>query len=247
VTFLLRERGIHAVLLDIEGTTTPMAFVSDVLFPFARTHLRAFLQQNAGNAAVREAAALLRDEWKHDAAVDEKPPDWPDPTPASASPYVEWLMDRDRKSPALKLLQGLIWQRGYAEGILRGDVFADVAPAFRRWRERGVAIAIYSSGSVLAQRLLFGTTPSGDLTGEVAAFFDTAVGPKRSRDSYRRIADRLRVPAPEILFVSDVRGELEAAQSAGCRVLLAVRPGNRIEPGGRFDPAMTIHSFDEIV
>jgi len=247
VTFPLREHGIHVVLLDIEGTTTPMAFVYDVLFPFARAHLRTYLQQNAGSTAVREAAALLRDEWKHDAALDEKPPDWPDPTPASAAPYVEWLTDRDRKSPGLKLLQGLIWQRGYAEGVLRGDVFADVAPAFRRWRERGVAIAIYSSGSVLAQRLLFGTTPSGDLTTDIAAFFDTDVGPKRSRDSYRRIAELLRVPAAEILFVSDVREELEAAQSAGCRVLLAVRPGNRVERVGPFDAALTVHSFDEIV
>jgi enolase-phosphatase E1 len=245
VTFSLRERGIHVVLLDIEGTTTPIAFVYDVLFPFARAHLRAYLQQNADSTAVREAVALLRDEWTRDAALDEKPPDWPDDrAPASAAPYVEWLMDRDRKSPALKLLQGLIWQRGYAEGVLRGDVFADVAPAFRRWRERGVAIAIYSSGSVLAQRLLFSTTPSGNLTTEVAAFFDTAVGPKTSRDSYRRIADALRVPAGEMLFVSDVRGELDAAESAGCRVLLAVRPGNRVE---RFDAAMTVHSFDEIV
>jgi enolase-phosphatase E1 len=247
VTFPLREHGIHVVLLDIEGTTTPMAFVYDVLFPFARAHLRTYLQQNAGSTAVREAAALLRDEWKHDAALDEKPPDWPDPTPASAAPYVEWLTDRDRKSPGLKLLQGLIWQRGYAEGVLRGDVFADVAPAFRRWRERGVAIAIYSSGSVLAQRLLFGTTSSGDLTTDIAAFFDTDVGPKRSRDSYRRIAELLRVPAAEILFVSDVREELEAAQSAGCRVLLAVRPGNRVERVGPFDAALTVHSFDEIV
>jgi enolase-phosphatase E1 len=244
VTFPLREHGIHVVLLDIEGTTTPIAFVYDVLFPFARTHLREYLLQHAGSAPVREAAALLRDEWKHDAALDEKPPDWPDPTPASAAPYIEWLMDRDRKSPGLKLLQGLIWQRGYAEGVLRGDVFADVAPAFRRWRERGVAIAIYSSGSMLAQRLLFGTTASGDLTADVAAFFDTSVGAKTSRDSYRRIAETLGMPAAEILFVSDVGDELEAARSAGCQVLLAVRPGNRV---ARFDAATTIHSFDQIV
>lgn len=244
MTFRLRARDIHVVLLDIEGTTTPIAFVYDVLFPFARAHLRDYLQENAGSETLQETTARLREEWERDAALDEKPPDWPDQVPASAAAYVEWLMDRDRKSPALKRLQGLIWQRGFAEGILRGDVFADVAPAFRRWRENGVAIAIYSSGSVLAQRLLFSTTPSGDLTADIAAFFDTAVGVKTSGDSYRRIADTLRVPAGEVLFVSDVRGELEAAQSAGCRVLLAVRPGNRVE---QFDGALTVHSFDEIV
>jgi enolase-phosphatase E1 len=244
VTFPLRERGIHVVLLDIEGTTTPIAFVYDVLFPFARTHLRDDLQQHGGSAPVREAAALLHDEWTRETAREDKPPDWPDRSPASAVTYVEWLMDRDRKSPGLKLLQGLIWQRGYAKGELRGEVFPDVAPAFRRWRASGVAIAIYSSGSVLAQRLLFGTTAFGDLTVDVMAFFDTSVGAKTARDSYRRIAETLGVPAAEILFVSDVGDELEAARSAGCQVLLAVRPGNRVE---RFDAAATIHSFDEIV
>jgi enolase-phosphatase E1 len=244
VTFRLRERGIHVVLLDIEGTTTPIAFVSDVLFPFARAHLREYLRANADREPVRQAMAWLREEWDRDRALDDKPPEWPGRAAAWAPAYVEWLMDRDRKSPALKLLQGLIWQRGFAEGVLSGDVFADVAPAFRRWRERGVAVAIYSSGSVLAQRLLFGTTPAGDLTADISAFFDTAVGAKTSSDSYRRIADALGRPSGEMLFVSDVRRELDAAQAAGCAVLLAVRPGNRLE---RFDDAMTIHSFDEIV
>ena len=244
MTFRLHEHGIHVVLLDIEGTTTPIAFVYDVLFPFARTQHRDYLQEYADREEVREVTALLREEWDRDAERDEKPPDWPGETPASAAAYVEWLMDRDRKSPALKQLQGLIWQRGFAAGTLRGDVFADVAPAFRRWRERGVAVAIYSSGTVLAQRLLFSTTRSGDLTADISAFFDTAVGPKTSPDSYRRIADALRRPAAEILFVSDVPGELEAAQSAGCRVLLAVRPGNRVEP---LDTTATVRSFDEIV
>ena len=244
MTFRLREHGIHVVLLDIEGTTTPIAFVYDVLFPFARTHLRDYLQEHAGREDVRELTARLREEWDRDAARDEKPPDWSGETPASAAVYVEWLMDRDRKSPALKQLQGLIWQLGFAAGTLRGDVFADVAPAFRRWRERGVAVAIYSSGAVLAQRLLFSTTRWGDLTPDIAAFFDTAVGPKTSPDSYRRIADALRRPAAEILFVSDVTGELEAARSAGYRALLAVRAGNRVEP---VDRAATVESFDEIV
>ena len=118
--------------------------------------------------------------------------------------YVHWLMDRDRKSPGLKALQGLIWQDGYESGELRGQVYPDVPPAFERWRARGIDVYIYSSGSVLAQQLLFGSTEAGDLTTFLNGYFDTAVGPKTSPDSYGVIAARMHVPPPEMLFVSDV-------------------------------------------
>lgn len=230
MTLGLRQHGIRSVLLDIEGTTTPIAFVYDVLFPFARRHVREFLNDHIDSIDVRAVTLQLRSEWTDDAALGHVPPDWPDrATGHDAEPiatYVWWLMDQDRKSAGLKALQGHIWDIGYRSGVLRGEVFDDVPAAFERWSQDGIGVAIYSSGSVLAQRLLFGTTASGDLTRFISAYFDTAVGSKTSPDSYRRIADALEQPPAQILFVSDVGSELDAAQKAGCQVTLCVRPGN---------------------
>lgn len=238
MTFRLTERGIRAILLDIEGTTTPVAFVYDVLFPFARTRLQEFLGDAGHRDAVRDVLALLRTEREADVPAPE------DLTPESAAAHFERLMDRDVKSPALKLLQGHIWEGGYRTGALKGQVFPDVAPAFARWRESHVTVAIYSSGSVLAQRLLFGATPEGDLTPFIAAFFDTSVGAKRWPDSYRRIAAELNRATADVLFVSDTPAELDAARSAGCQVLLAERPGNKAVT---YAEAETIRTFDQIV
>ena len=241
-TFRLKERAVRAILLDIEGTTTPAAFVYEVLFPFARAHIREYLQEHArGDDDVFQK---LREEWRDDVAAREDPPEWREDSAVSAAAYLDWLMDRDRKSPALKLLQGRIWEGGYRSGALKGSVFPDVRPAFERWQASHVEIAIYSSGSVLAQRLLFGATADGDLTPFISGFFDTAVGAKTSPDSYRRIAGGLNLDAAHVLFVSDVPGELDAAKSAGCQALLAVRPGNRIVTDTDVD---TIRSFDQIV
>jgi enolase-phosphatase E1 len=156
--------------------------------------------------------------------------------------YVGWLMDRDRKSPALKLLQGLIWEQGYRAGRLQGDVFDDVAPALERWRAARIGVAIYSSGSALAQRMLFATTAHGDLTQLIAGFFDTTVGGKTSVESYRRIADELGWPPDRLLFVSDVTTELDAARAAGCQTLLCVRPTNLPQPPHQHP---TVGSFDD--
>ena len=232
--FDLREHGVRSIVLDIEGTTTPIAFVYEVLFPFARAHLREFLQRHADTDACRETLDRLRVEWEHDAAQAD--------LRDGVAAYVEWLMDRDSKSPGLKRLQGLIWERGYRAGLLRGEVFPDVPPALERWRQGHIDVAIYSSGSELAQRLLFESTPDGDLTRFIPRFFDTTVGPKNSPDSYRRITRELGHPAAHVLFVSDVTGELAAAHEAGYQVLLCVRPGNRPQPGEW--PA--IDTFDDI-
>ena len=245
MTFRLRERGVDLILLDVEGTTTPMAFVYDVLFPFARAGVEGHLRQHAHNPQMHEALAALRREWQDDTQSGEAPPAWDESAPMSAAAYLFWLMDRDRKSPTLKRLQGEIWETGFRSGALRGEVFADVAPAFERWRGSRVDIAIYSSGSTLAQRLIFGASDAGDLTPFISEFFDTAVGPKRSTDSYRRIAGALRREPSRMLFVSDVPEELDAALGAGCQVLLAVRPGNREVAGP--ETLDEISSFDEIV
>jgi enolase-phosphatase E1 len=209
----------RAILLDIEGTTTPVDFVYQELFPYARAHLVDYLAQHGDTAECRDAVALLRAEY---AARLDPPADF---SSAVIVRYVHDLMDHDRKSPGLKALQGLIWKDGYAAGALRGQVYPDVPPAFGRWRGRGLGIYIYSSGSVLAQRLLFSSVPSGDLTPGISGYFDTRVGPKREAASYAAIAGRIRVPPARMLFVSDAEEELDAAQEAGLRTALCIRAG----------------------
>jgi enolase-phosphatase E1 len=231
---------VRAILLDIEGTTTPIAFVSDVLFPYARAHFREYLH------AARDAGLidLLKQEWRDDAARGGAPT-FSERSVDDLAAYVEWLMDRDRKSTGLKRLQGLVWQRGYRDGELKGDVFDDVPPALERWRARGVDVAIYSSGSVLAQQLLFSTTPYGDLTPHISNFFDTSSGAKTSPESYARIAAALERSTGQMLFVSDVTAEVDAARSAGCQVALSVRPGNAAQhaPEG----VRVVHTFEELL
>jgi enolase-phosphatase E1 len=239
VTFELRERGVTLVLLDIEGTTTPMAFVYDVLFPYARERLAAYLRAHASEDELRDVLATLRVEWQEDSRKGEQPPDWAMADIPAAARYLEWLMERDRKSPSLKRIQGEIWKAGFDAGELRGEMFPDVPPAFARWKASGIDVAIYSSGSVQAQRLIF-----GDLAAFIAAFFDTGVGPKRSVESYRRIARELRRPPEQMLFVSDMPEELNAALDAGMQILLAVRPGNRPVEGP--EALEEISSFEEI-
>jgi len=245
VTRGLRERGIQSVLLDIEGTTTPIAFVYDVLFPYARANADRFLSEQIASDDVRAIIEQLRSEWRDDVAAARRPPDWEDGRREAISKYIDWLIDRDRKSPALKALQGRIWESGYRSGVLKGEVYDDVPRAFAAWRRAGIDIAIYSSGSVLAQRLLFGTTRFGDLTTSISAFFDTGAGPKTAPDSYRRIADALERRPSDILFVSDVATELDAARTAGVQVILSIRPGNPPQQVGGNVPL--VHSFDEII
>src|SRR5262249_48385591 len=149
------------------GTTTPIAFVHEVLFSYAREHAREFLARDD----VRDDIALLREEQAADVQNGQDPP-------AQIDSYVEWLIARDRKSTGLKSLQGKIWRQGYTDGSLKSQVYDDVAPAFARWRERGLSISIFSSGSVLAQQLLFAHTEAGDLTKFISQYFDTNVGKK---------------------------------------------------------------------
>jgi enolase-phosphatase E1 len=157
---------------------------------------------------------------------------------------VNWLIDRDRKSTGLKSLQGKIWKQGYSDGTLKAQLFADVRPALERWRRAGLKISIFSSGSSLAQKLLFAHTEAGDLTRFIDNYFDTTVGSKTDAASYRQIASALSLPAQEILFISDVVPELEAAGAAGMRTLLCVRPGNDSQHLAERYPQ--IRDFDEI-
>jgi enolase-phosphatase E1 len=236
----LGATGVKAVLLDIEGTTTPIAFVYGVLFPFARAHLTEFIRAHAASPAVEDLTRRLAAEHAADQSRGEEPPPWP----AGAATYALWLMDRDRKSPGLKGLQGLVWEQGYQAGQLRGQVFPDVPAAIRRWRHAGLDVAIYSSGSELAQRRLFESTEHGDLTPLLSGFFDTAVGAKTSADSYARVAKALGREPREVLFISDVTAELVAARIAGLQTRLAIRPGNPPQPGAEDFEAVT--TFDGV-
>lgn len=221
---------VRAILLDIEGTTTPIAFVHDVLFSYAREHVREFLSANAA----AEDIALLREEHAVDVKEGRNPP-------ALMAEYVQWLIALDRKSTGLKSLQGKIWRQGYEEGLLKSQVFTDVAPAFERWRDKGLSISIFSSGSVLAQQLLFAHTEVGDLTPFIDSYFDTRIGKKGDAESYRRIAEAIGLKLGEILFISDIAAELDAANRAGMKTIMSIRPGN--EPQSHYP---SIRSFDEI-
>ena len=231
------------VLLDIEGTTTPIAFVTGVLFPYARTHLREYLE---AHAAQPECAALLdglRAEHRRDRqSRDDAPPNWIEDSASaqidSAARYVGWLMDRDRKSTPLKTLQGLIWEQGFRRGNLVGEVFDDVPIALAQWREHGVTVSIFSSGSILGQQLLFRHSTAGDLSPFIARYFDTSVGTKIAPASYGAIAAALGVPPASVVFVSDVSRELDAARSSGMATRLAVRPGNVSPPDGHGHPVV---------
>ena len=241
---MIDRPGVRALLLDVEGTTTAISFVHDVLFPFARARLRGFLEAAARKDAAGDDVAALRAE-RH-AEAEPRAPEWREATPAeaiaSAAAYAEWLMDRDRKSTALKALQGRIWEGGYRSGVLKSHLYPDVRPALERWRGHGRSVAIFSSGSVLAQRLLFAHTADGDLRPLIDAYFDTTTGPKREADSYRRIAQARRVAPGAVLFVSDVPAELDAARTAGLGTALCVREG--AAPAAADHPVL--RSFDDL-
>jgi len=235
---------VRAILLDIEGTTTPVDFVTRVLFPYARERAREFLNRRA--RAVRDDLALLFSEHEANERGGQSPPPWraesPPDTLNSAVLYMHWLMDRDRKSTALKALQGRIWEEGYQAGHLRGQVYPDVPGAFARWRAQGRDLAIFSSGSVLAQKLLFSRSEDGDLTPFLRAYFDTTTGAKGDPASYRKIAATLGHPPEAVLFLSDVTAELDAARDTGMDTALCVRGGNAPASEGH----RVVRSFDQV-
>jgi enolase-phosphatase E1 len=236
---------IRALLLDVEGTTTPIDFVFKTLFPFAAAHVESFLREHCQDPEIRQIIVELRQTWSGAAASGA--PVWMETSPeeklSSAAAYVRWLIARDSKITPLKTLQGKVWEAGFRAGQLKGEVYPDVAPAFARWRSQGRRTAIFSSGSVLAQKLLFAHSTAGDLSAFLDAYFDTATGPKREAASYQKIAAAMELEPPDILFVSDVGEELDAAARARMGTTLALRPGT-------LPPAIATHasirSFDQL-
>jgi enolase-phosphatase E1 len=241
VSFVAKK--VKAILLDIEGTTTPIDFVHQTLFPFAKAKMDEFVRENLGE--IKTEIAQLRGEYRKDFAEQLYGRDFREDSPESIASYLKFLIDIDRKSTPLKALQGKIWQAGYESGALRSEMFADVPPAFERWKKHEKIIAIFSSGSVLAQQLIFKYSNFGDLSPFISDYFDTTTGgAKRAAESYRRIAERLGFEAGEILFVSDVLAELDAARDAGMPTALTIRIGN-----GQIAEDFThrsITSFDEL-
>ena len=235
------------ILLDIEGTTTPIAFVTDTLVPYARAHLHAHLERQAGSPHGLALFEAIRREHAADADAHADVATWNDTGPEtlpSVEAYLQWLMGRDRKSPALKEVQGYIWERGYESGELIAPMYPDVAPAFVRWRGQGHALGIFSSGSVLAQQWLFRRSTAGDLTPHLQWYFDTLTGPKREPASYASIAAISGTAPGNITFISDVSAELDAARAAGMRTVLVNRPGNRPQPSHTHH---VIETFDELM
>jgi len=235
----IERSDIHGILLDIEGTTTPISFVYDILFPFARTELAAYLRMNGSQPREREILGLIKRDHAGDSEAGHNPPAWDEPP----LKYVHWLMEHDRKLTGLKALQGLIWENGYRSGRLRGQVFSDVVPALQRWNKRNLDVRIFSSGSMLAQRLLFENSEQGDLTPLLRGYFDTSIGAKSDLESFRKIAKAFDLLPKRIVFISDVTAELDAAKEAGYATLLCIRPGNRPQAEHAHQ---TIRSFDEI-
>jgi enolase-phosphatase E1 len=237
-------------LLDVEGTVAPLTLTTDQFFPYARRHFAEFLELHTAERAVGDDLLLLLEE-----NLREREPGVPRILPAEekeaaagsgfgavsiggaalrgrALDYLLWLMDRDRKSTALKSLQGKIWKAGFESGELKGTLFDDVPDAFRRWAAKG-KVAIYSSGSVEAQKLLFGHSNFGDLRPLIAGYFDTRTGPKMESASYAAIAKAMGVKAGEAVFFSDAVNELDAAREAGMETRLVVREGNAVVEDAR--------------
>lgn len=232
-------RSVSALLTDVEGTTTPVSFVYEVLFPYARDRLDEAARRAGQDPRLAEAIEALGAE--HDDEAREGAPGLP--PFGDGAPYARYLMDRDRKSTGLKKLQGLIWHRGYESGDLRGQVFDDVPPALEAYQSAGIRVRCFSSGSVLAQKLLFSTTEHGDLTPFFEGFHDTTTGPKKEAASYRAIVDTFGLAPEAVLFLSDSVPELDAAAAAGLQTGLFVRPGNAPAPTNVYT---AYRSFDEL-
>lgn len=230
----------RGILLDVEGTTSSIAFVYDVLFAHAKAEVADFLAAHRADPAVRAAAAGIA------ATAGLPTSDLDDAAGRTAVALAAIdLMNRDVKDTSLKALQGMIWRSGFESGAIVAHVFDDVPPALAAWADSGLDVRIYSSGSNEAQRLFFGHTQAGDLTPHLRGHYDTTTGPKREQASYAAIAADMGLEPRQILFVSDIGAELDAARRAGMATALAIRPGNR-DAGGIFDHD-PLHSFAEIV
>ncbi|EUB75766.1 Enolase-phosphatase E1 [Pseudomonas sp. GM41(2012)] len=220
---------IKAILTDIEGTTSAVSFVFDVLFPYAAKHLPDFVRQHAAHADVAEQLdAVRRDSNEPNADVERV-----------IEIVLGWIAE-DRKATPLKALQGMVWEQGYQAGELKGHVYPDAVEALKRWYQDGFKLFVYSSGSIQAQKLIFGCSEAGDLSPLFSGYFDTTSGPKREAKSYERITQAIDLDASQILFLSDIVEELDAARTAGMATCGLAREG------GELAGHVTVDSFARI-
>jgi enolase-phosphatase E1 len=229
-TDLTVTRPVEAVLIDIEGTVTPISMVRTILFPYARARLAAFVAEHDAEPAVAEALAQAR-------ALE------PEADPVAS--LLRWS-DLDEKVTPLKTIQGLIWREGYAAGDLVAKFYPDAPDCLSFWKREGLPLFVYSSGSEEAQRGIFGHSQAGDLTGLFGGFFDTRIGPKRAAESYTAIAGEIGLPAGLILFLSDVEAELDAAAIAGVRTCQIVRDEDGTIPSTRHPVAQSLHEVSRL-
>ena len=218
-----------AIITDIEGTTSRISFVTQVLFPYAARELPAFIQQHASEPAVAKQLAECRNLMQQpDASLD-----------AIISQLMQWIAE-DQKVTPLKALQGMVWQHGYESGAFTGHVYQDVFEALTRWQQQGIQLYVYSSGSVQAQQLLFKYSDFGDMTPLFSGYFDTRIGAKREMSSYATILQQLQLPPKQVLFLSDVVAELDAAAPLGMATIQLIREG---QTGGNHAIA---HNFNDV-
>ena len=228
---------ISHILLDIEGTTCPVSFVTDILFPYAKSELTNFLERHQDNPSISQLVNDAEAEWNDDkdkASIslrhdleESKQPNY-----LKVGAYLQLLISSDRKSTALKDVQGKIWREGYTTGNISSELFEDAHENLKKWHSKGYKLAVYSSGSVEAQRLLYKYTSKGDIENLFSHWFDTHIGNKKNQKSYTTIASAMACEPKNILFASDNREECDAAKDAGCLTLYSLREGNpQTEPG----------------
>ena len=210
--------GIQWILTDIEGTTTEVSFVYDILFPYFRAHMDQWKTVDSApmNDVLEQTRVLVLEEQSINLTSKE----------ALFEQLRQWSIE-DRKVTPLKTFQGMVWEQGFKSGAIKGHMYPDVKPALERWTAMGMKLAIFSSGSIAAQKQLFGFSTEGDLTPYFSAYFDTTTGMKRDEQTYQLIVQQVNAPADNVLFLSDIHQELEAAHAAGLRTLQLVRPGTQ--------------------
>lgn len=205
---------IKAVITDIEGTTSSLAFVKDILFPYARDHIASYIRSHEQEALVQQSLIEARNIIGVDLATEQL-----------IQTFIQWI-DEDKKITPLKTIQGLLWEDGYLKDDFKGHIYQDAVENLKKWKKRGIRIYVYSSGSVYAQKLLFGHTEYGDLNHVFSDYFDTHIGAKNSLESYQKIAASIGINPEDCLFLSDIKYELDAAHEAGMHTILLARVGN---------------------
>ena len=221
---------IKAIVTDIEGTTSSLAFVKDVLFPYARANLADYVRSNSGQESVKKIMAATCQEIGTDLDTEQV-----------ITQLIQWI-DEDKKVTPLKSLQGLIWEAGYQQDDFKGHIYPDAVENLKQWKAKGLGLYVYSSGSVQAQKLLFANTDYGDLTSLFSGYFDTHIGGKKEPQSYRNIANSIGIDAEQLLFLSDIKEELDAAKIAGYQTVWLVREG-ALEAKTEY---LKVSSFDQI-